>query len=273
MSCLDREMIVGGGTVSLRALCHLVHRAADLITVAGAHEIVVKGRADYATRVDLGIQTFLRTELAHMYPQVQFLGEERHEQDADLGRPCWVVDPIDGTTNLIHDYRFSAISLALLDGGEPVMAVVFQPFSGEMFTACLGCGAFLGDRALSVAKDRELSESLVAVGTSPYDREPADVDRNFAVLRSVFDHCADIRRSGSATLDMAWVAAGRVDAYCENNVKLWDYAAAKLLITEAGGIMVDYQGRPIAHQMNTGVIAGSASVVQALLNLKAPHLK
>lgn len=261
------RQLSNGETVGIDELVDAVRDAARLIDVSDASSITVKGRADFATDVDLNIQTFLRRHLEQSHPDIQFYGEEMGQQDADLERPCWVVDPIDGTTNLIHDYRQSAISLALLDGGDSVMAVVLQPFSGELFTAVRGCGAFLhdgtGDHRLSVSNAKSLSDSLIAVGTSPYKHD--DSKKTFGVIRAIFDRCADIRRSGSATLDVTWAAAGRVDAYVEDNVKLWDYAAAKLLLTEAGGVFLDYRGTPVMHGTPTSVVCGTPLVVRELV--------
>ena len=254
--------------VGIDELLAVVREAAGLIDPRAAARITVKGRADYATDVDLNVQRFLRDRLAELHPDVQFLGEELGEQDADLDRSCWVVDPIDGTTNLIHDYRHSAISLALLEGGDPVVTVACHPFTGALFTAVRGEGSYLhdaaGDHRLAVSGAETLSDALIAVGTSPYKHENAA--RTFDMIRSIFEHCADIRRSGSATLDVTWAAAGRVDAYAEDNVKLWDYAAAKLLLTEAGGVFLDYRGEPVTHRMATSVVCGTPAIVRELVD-------
>lgn len=261
------RQLSNGEIVGIDELVDAVQEAAKLIDASDASNITIKGRADFATDVDLNIQMFLRRRLEQSHPSIQFFGEELGQQEADLECPCWVVDPIDGTTNLIHDYRQSAISLALLDNGDTLMAAVLQPFSGELFTAIHGCGTFIHDgngvRGLSVSNAANLSDSLIAVGTSPYKHE--DSKKTFGIIRAIFEQCADIRRSGSSTLDVTWAAAGRVDAYVEDNVKLWDYAAAKLLLTEAGGIFLDYHGTPVVHGTPTSVVCGTPLVVKELI--------
>lgn len=254
-------------SIDITQMIELVHEAARRYVLAdsaaGAREhVTVKGVADFVTEIDTNVQGFLKAALADRWPHVEFLGEENGEQHAGFTGLTWVLDPIDGTTNLIHDYRHSAISLALLDGDDTIKAVVYQPFSGETFTAEAGRGAFLDGRPIHVSGETDMARALVNVGTSPYHHELAE--RNFDIMRRVFVDSADIRRAGSAALDLAYVACGRADAYFEMDIKLWDYAAGRLLVTEAGGMVGDWEGHDLGHRLETGVLAGTPAIFAAL---------
>ena len=159
--------------------------------------IRVKGLADYATQVDDGVQKFLAEELKKMYPDIGFLGEESYAGEQVSGR-MWIVDPVDGTTNLIHHYRQSVVSVALASEGEIVFGIIYHPYTEELYCAEAGKGAYKNGVPIHVSPVKELSHSLIAVGTSPYYHEYAA--DNFAVFQKIFLQCEDIRRSGSAAL-------------------------------------------------------------------------
>lgn len=220
-------------------------------------DVTVKGRANFATRCDTAVQEMLCRELSRRWPQVQFLGEEKSAQ-VDFSGQVWILDPVDGTANLMHHLHCSAVSLALTEGGKPVFAIVYDPFADETFTAVRGGGAFLNGRPMRVSDSDNPGEAIIAVGTSPYERELADA--NFALFRRVFDNCGDIRRAGTASLDLANVAAGRLEGYLERNLKQWDFAAGILLVTEAGGSVTDFAGAGIDCTRSRDVIACCAAV-------------
>ncbi|MBW3088556.1 inositol monophosphatase [Bifidobacterium sp. 82T24] len=230
-------------------------------TVA-AHRIRVKGMGDFVSEVDSDIQQFIHDELAARYPDIQFLGEENGEQNVDFNGVYWVLDPVDGTSNLIHGVKHSAISLALMNGTNSEKAVVYQPYLDEMFTAERGKGSHLNGKPIHVSMTADMGMALIAVGTSPYHREMAGP--NFTIIREVFERCADIRRSGSAALDMAWVAAGRYDAYLESRVKLWDCAAGRLLVEEAGGKTINWSGEALGNAMESSIVTGTPEIVEQL---------
>lgn len=207
-----------------------------------AKDIRVKGLADYATQVDVGVQKFLAEELGKLYPDIGFLGEESYAGEAVSGS-MWIVDPVDGTTNLIHHYRQSVVSVALASEGEIVLGLIYHPYTEELYWAKAGKGAYKNGAPIHVSPVKELSHSLVSVGTSPYYHEYAA--KNFAAIEKIFLQCEDIRRSGSAAFDLAHVAEGSSEAYFERNLKIWDYAAGLLLIREAGGSVTDYEGNQI----------------------------
>lgn len=218
-----------------------------------AEDIYVKGRADFVTEKDLEVQKFIFSELAKLYPEIGFIGEEEGKNIASASGMQWILDPIDGTTNYIYGYNMSAISLALKENNEIIFGIVYNPFADEMFKAVKGKGAFLNDVPIKVGRAENLTNALVAVGTSPYYKEMANMV--FEKIRKIFEESLDIRRSGSAALDLAYVAAGRQDAYFEYNLKPWDYAAGCLMLEEAGGVVTDTEGKKLSYEDVAGVLA------------------
>lgn len=229
-----------------------------------AGHIKTKGRADYVTQVDTDIQSFLARELGSRFPGIQFLGEEEglHEMSADT---YWILDPIDGTTNLIHDYQHSVVSLALYEKGEITLGVVYDPFREDVFYAQKGQGSFLNGSPIHVSEADALCETIVAVGTSPYDRELAD--NNFARVRRVFDKAQDIRRTGSAAMDLAYVACGRTGGFFEPCLSPWDFAAGQLLVREAGGQVTDFAGEALGFLKRGSVVASNGKIHEELMAL------
>ncbi len=223
-----------------------------------------KGVADYVTEVDFAVQKFIRENLAKLYPDIQFMGEEKDNTGIDFDGLVWVLDPVDGTTNLIHDYCASAISLALLEKGEPVMGFIYHPYLREFYFAQKGKGSFCNGLPIHVSNAETLDKSLIAIGTSPYYKNLAQ--QNFSIFQRVFEKCQDIRRSGSAAIDLAFVAAGRIEGYFEQGLKLWDYAAGMLLVREAGGRALDFEGEELQAKQINSVVAGNAAAVRLLLN-------
>ena len=185
----------------------------------------MKGREDFVTQVDIRVQEYMRNELSKRWPDVQFMGEEKDNSDIDFNGAVWILDPVDGTTNLIHDFKDSALSLGLCEQGQVTLGVIYQPFLDEIFWAQKGKGAFCNGKPIHVSDTRKLEDSLVAVGTSPYHRDLTE--ENFNAIRCIYEHCVDIRRMGAASVDLAYVACGRVEAYFERNLKPWDFAAGK----------------------------------------------
>ena len=222
-----------------------------------------KGVADYVTDVDFAVQSFIQEQLRQLYPEIQFMGEEKDNQEIDLEAPLWVLDPVDGTTNLIHDFRASAISLALLEHREPVLGIIYHPYLQEMYQAQKGMGSFCNGERIHVSNATTMEESLIVIGTSPYEKQMAK--KLFPIFQRIFEKSQDIRRSGSAAIDLAYVAAGRVEGFFEKNLKLWDYAAGMLLIKEAGGKVFDWSGNPLTAKRVSGVVAGNAAIAELLV--------
>ena len=217
-----------------------------------------KGVADYVTEVDFAVQQFIRGRLEKLYPEVQFLSEEKSNEEIDKNGLVWVLDPVDGTTNLIHDYRASVISLALMQEGSVVLGMIYNPYTDELFSAQKGKGSYCNGQKIEVSGAETIEKSLIAIGTSPYYKEMAE--ENFKVFQAVFKDCQDIRRSGSAALDLAYVACGRIEAYFERNLKIWDYAAGMLLVREAGGQVTDYRGNDADTEMISNITAANPKI-------------
>ena len=177
----------------------------------------------------------------------------------------WILDPVDGTMNLVHGFRHSAVSLALADRGQVELGLVYDPYAGELFSARRGCGAFVNGEPIHVSEAKCLADCLVDVGTNPSEREMAD--RTFRWLRAVYDRCHDIRRVGAASVDLCYVAAGRLDAYMEIGLKPWDFAAGLLIVQEAGGAVVTVDGGAPSLKTGSGILGTNGAVTQELLTV------
>ena len=238
--------------------------AGKMLTAGSAvHEIHAKNPTDFVTDVDLAVQERLRTELSELAPEVQFMGEEQDNSGIDPSLPFWILDPVDGTTNLIRGLRHSAVSLALAEGGELSFGAVYNPFAGELFTARRGGGAFLNGSPIHVSRARSLGESLICVGTAPSRREWSD--RVFNLIRALFDRSIDIRRSGCASLDLCDVALGRMDAYVEGFLQPWDYAAGALIAAEAGGRVTGCEGEALSLVSAGGLLSSNGLLHEEIL--------
>lgn len=237
----------------------LVHSLKPLIADRKrAAQVQEKGQADFVTQVDLSVQHELAKTLGRRWPEIQFMGEEEGARAQDVSRPMWILDPIDGTTNLIHDYRESAVSLALWDGLEVVMGVVYNPFTGETYSAARGRGARLNGKTIHVSKRPNLASSLSIFGTSPYHKEWAD--KVFGKAKALYLRSEDLRRGGSAALDLCKIACGRAEVYFEYDLKPWDYAAGMLIVKEAGGVCTDFHGGKLPVVENGDILATNGIV-------------
>lgn len=225
-------------------------------------EITTKGRANFVTQIDVAVQEYLRQKLQALYPEVLLLSEEQARITVDADKAYWILDPIDGTQNFIRHTNMSAVSLGYYAHGALRFSVIYAPFTNELFHAVRGQGAYLNGQRLHVT-DNKLADSLMSIGTSPYEREYTA--SNWPMFQEVFSRCLDIRRYGSAAIDLAYVAAGRFDGYFEHNLKPWDYAGGMLLIHEAGGKVTDFTGQPVVIGQNCDVCATNGVIDQELL--------
>ena len=232
---------------------------------AAVHTVTAKNPTDFVTNVDLTVQNILRDQLEQLAPAVQFLGEEGGREAIDPARPFWILDPVDGTTNLIHRFQHSAVSLALAEDGQVVFGVVYHPYTRECFTARRGEGAFCCGRPIQVSETERLADSLLSAGTVPGRRELAG--QAFRHMRLLYDHCQDVRRTGCASLDLCWVACGRLEGYVELSLQPWDYAAGLLLVEEAGGRVTNPQGRPLSLTQGGPLLASNGRLHSALINV------
>lgn len=244
----------------VRTVREIIERGQDL------SDYRCKGEFDFATRVDIQVQRSIKAQLQARFPDDQFMGEEEDAQpQLEDGRSVWILDPIDGTTNLIHHYPACAVSLGLMAAGEIQLGVIYNPFLNQLFTALRGGGAFLNGAPIRASKVRTLHEGLVSVGTAPYTREQATED--FRKILNIFLRCQDIRKCGSAALEIAYVACGYADAYFERILKPWDYAAGKVLLEEAGGQMTTMDGKPVPVGKNCSILVSNGFVHGEMLQL------
>jgi len=248
-----------GGSVLLRNMHKL-----------DALNVVEKQRMDYASEVDGLAEEAIVKELRKAGPEYAVLGEEGGHQPARGGRKSrftWVIDPLDGTSNYLRGIPHWCVSIALVDNGEPLHGVVFDPLRNELFIASKGSGAVLDDRRLRVAERRDLEGALLCTGFPP--RERARATPQLDCLNALLEQAEDVRRTGSAALDLAYVACGRFDGYFEAGVQPWDIAAGVLLVREAGGRVCDFRGAAlsrmdIAEARGRQVVAGNVKLVEPL---------
>lgn len=227
-------------------------------------QISRKGPADFVSAADRKSEEILYTELSRARPAYSFLMEERGPVEGSDPDNQWVVDPLDGTTNFLHGIPMFAVSVGLVRNGEPYAGAIYNPIADELFIAERGAGAFLNDRRLRVAARLKLADCVVCCGLPHMGRgDHAEFNRE---LRVVQQQVAGLRRTGSAALDLAWVGAGRFDAFWERNLAPWDMAAGLAIVREAGGFVSDMNGRDKMLQ-NGDVLAGNENIHRDLLRL------
>ncbi|HVO08235.1 MAG TPA: inositol monophosphatase family protein, partial [Burkholderiaceae bacterium] len=226
-----------------------------------------KGPKDFVSEVDRAAEAAIVETLHAAYPDHAILAEEGTARDKNAdAENVWIIDPLDGTTNFLHGFPVYAVSIACEVRGRLEVATVYDVLRQELFTATRGVGAQLDNRKIRVSKRRGLEGALLATGF-PF-RADVDLDNYLQMLRVVMPQVAGVRRPGSAALDLAYVAAGRVDGFWELGLKPWDTAAGALLITEAGGHISRINGEPYEH--GDDVCAGTPRVHAALLAAFAP---
>ena len=203
-------------------------------------QVSKKGPGDFVTAADHRVEKILLQELKKVRPDYGFLLEEAGRIEGADPHNLWVIDPLDGTTNFLHSIPHFAISIGLVRDGEPIAGVIYQPLTDEMFWAEKGLGAFVNERRLRVSARRKLDEAVITTGIPHHGRpEPA---RFLRQLAAVMDATAGIRRFGSASLDLAYVAAGRCDGFWEWGLQPWDIAAGIIMVREAGGYLSEIDG-------------------------------
>lgn len=252
----------------------LLREAGKMILAAHASEhddteesVKIKpGSANFVTVYDVKVQNFLMDSIKALIPDAVFIAEEKENDPAVLnGAHCFIIDPIDGTTNFIHDYHHSCISLAMISKGETVLGMVYDPSLDELFSAEKGQGAYLNGKRVTVS-DHEFPFAVVAFGTSPYYKDTL-AEKTFAFARDMFLAASDVRRPGSAALDLAYLAAGRNDIFFEFILSPWDIAAGALLIREAGGVITQIDGSPLTLKKPCTVFAATPRLHPELLRL------
>ena len=242
-----------------RAACTIMNRASDNLASLKKKK---KAHHDYVSEVDMACERTIIDILREAYPNHQILAEETGITGPEKSAYQWIIDPLDGTTNFLHGFPQYAVSIALKRENEVIEAVVADPVANEVFTATRGVGAFVNGRRLRVSKRTQMAEALVGTGF-PF-RRTDDYDAFLKVFKEVAQSTSGLRRAGAASLDLAYVAAGRLDAFWEANLKSWDMAAGSLLVLEAGGLVTDFKGE--SDYLEKGqIIAGTPKIFGQLL--------
>ena len=244
----------------MEKIIEIAKKAGEIIKSAHCSEkdIDVKpGDANFVTYYDITVQEFLKRELLTLFPTARFIGEESGEDAFEGGELIIVVDPIDGTTNFIRGTNHSCVSIGILKNKEPYIAVVYDPFKDELFTAKKGYGAYLNGKQIHVSQNG-LKNSLVGFGTCPYytDLRKKTLD----LVKALLDDCGDVRRQGSAALDLCYVASGRFDIFFEYKLSLWDFCAGGLIVTEAGGIIRGENQKELSYNGSSAIFASNPKI-------------
>jgi myo-inositol-1(or 4)-monophosphatase len=243
---------------------NIINRASRNLDILAVKE---KAANDFVSEVDREAEQAIIRTLREAYPDHSILAEESGASGASEYQ--WIIDPLDGTTNFLHGFPQYAVAVALRHRGTITQSVVYDPSRNDLFTASRGRGAFLNDQRIRVSKRAHLRASLIGTGF-PF-RQHEHLDAYLAILRDMMRGTAGVRRAGSATLDLAYVAAGRLDAFWEFGLSPWDMAAGALMITEAGGLVSDLLGEN--RYLDTGhIVAGTPKVFVELLKAIEPHL-
>lgn len=240
----------------LEEIIEIVHGCGEIMLSATDIERKMHqkaGKGNFVTDYDSRVQQVLEEKLLALVPGAVFLGEEDQMDQTDISRGyAFIVDPIDGTANFTRGYNMSCISVALALDGKPVLGVIYNPYSGETYHAERGKGAYRNGEPIH-ASQRTLEEGLILFGTAPYHQELTK--RSFEVAYRYMSRGEDLRRSGSAALDLCAIASGRAEFYFEMCLCPWDYAAGALLVEEAGGLVSDLEGRPVTYDRKQTVVA------------------
>jgi len=247
-----------------RSAGNLINRASRNLDIVSAKE---KATNDYVSEVDRDAEQAIIKTLRDAYPDHSILAEESGA--TGQSEYCWIIDPLDGTTNFLHGFPQYAVSIALAHKGVITQAAIYDPSRNDLFTATRGRGAYLNETRLRVGKRTTLKSSLIGTGF-PF-RQFEHIDAYLAMFRDMIRNTAGVRRAGAAALDLAYVAAGRLDGFWEIGLSPWDMAAGSLLITEAGGLVGDLEGED-KFMRNGNIIGGNPKVFAQLIQLLSPHL-
>lgn len=224
-----------------------------------------KAENDYVTEVDEHAERVIIDVLRTAYPDHGILAEESGADKGDEN--VWIIDPIDGTRNFLHGFPQFCVSIALQVKGKLEHGVIYDPVRQELFIASRGCGAHVNNKRMRIGKQMKLEKCLIGCGF-PFRHSDEDKQTYFNLFNAMLPHCGDFRRAGSAALDLAYVAAGRLDGFIELSLKSWDMAAGSLMIKEAGGLVASTNGSE--NYLETGhIVAGNPKIFKQLLQLIA----
>uniref|UniRef100_A0A7V6CDU9 inositol-phosphate phosphatase n=1 Tax=Thermodesulfobacterium geofontis TaxID=1295609 RepID=A0A7V6CDU9_9BACT len=229
-----------------------------------------KGKIDLVTTADIKSEEILKKGLKELTPNIPVIGEESFSEKEKIeGSFCWMVDPLDGTTNFAHHLPWFAISVALLKEKEPLLGIVYNPIIDEFFYAIKGEGAYLNEKPIKVSQKEKLIDSLLCTGF-PVSKILDFPDLFIPLFKEFMKRCQGVRRFGSAALDLAYVACGRYEGFWEPYLKSWDTSAGVLLVKEAGGEVTDYFGNPYHPFLNT-IVASNGKIHQQMIEITSKY--
>jgi len=257
--------------IDLQQVTDIVRNASSLMDRTGGFEVHDKGvRENIVTSSDLAVQHFLTEQLQLRFPEVGFLCEEEDINDVTGHDSVWVIDPIDGTANYARGNENCCVSVALVEKEEPILGVVYSPWRGELYTAQKGKGAFCNGKPIHVSK-RPFEQGLLFTAMSTYRKELAKSCSD--IIYDLYMECNDVRRTGSAAVEICLMAAGFAELYFEMRLMPWDYAAASLILREAGGAMCGFNGQaPSLFKPSMFVAANTEESCQRILDTVHKHL-
>lgn len=259
--------LINIGVSAARAAGRIIVRYMNRMEGVSVQE---KQRHDFVSEVDRAAEAEIVRTIRRVYPEHAVLAEESgYSRGRAESEPEWVIDPLDGTTNFLRDFPHFAVSIGIRERGRPMHGIVYDPVREELFVASQGRGAFLNDRRIRVNERKGISDALLATGFPYRERDLLDAYMN--AFRALYGEAADVRRAGSAALDLAYVAAGRVDGFWEFGLHAWDMAAGTVLVREAGGVVTDFAGGDQFLERGD-VAAGSIKLHTELLDLIRPHM-
>lgn len=261
------EPIVNIAVRAARAAGNTIQRSIERLDTLN---VIEKNPNDYVTEIDQKVEREIIGIIQKAYPNHSILGEEGGEITGKESDYVWIIDPIDGTRNFIHGFPQFAVSIAVAYRGKIEHGVIYDPIRQELFSATRGKGARLNDHRIRVSQRKTLDVSLLGTGCH-YRHSPELVEAHTDALKALLPLCGDVRRAGAAVLDLAYVACGRLDAFWEAGLKIWDIAAGSLLIKEAGGMVFDYEGGE--NYLESGnIVAGNPKILKLMLKAIGPYL-
>lgn len=253
----------------------IVRSAGEIMLSADRTSLAVsqkEGTANFVTEYDVRVQKYLEGELLSLMGECSFLAEEDGESQNEIGEGyTFVIDPIDGTTNFMLDRHTSVISVGLLYEGEPVFGAVYDPYRNRYFWGLRGKGAYCNGERIHVS-DRPASRAVIGFGTSPYNSDTLS-GKVGRLATGILESFADLRRLGAAALEGCAVACGELDGYCEHVLSPWDYAAIVTIISEAGGVVSDFEGAPLKFYGTPSTLFASSVTYEKLLQVAKDSLK
>ena len=257
---------------TLRQTERILRAAGALLLEAHAkpRDIHFKGEVNLVTETDFAAEKLVVTQLRQLYPEHAIIAEEGTDLAGTHHAYTWVLDPLDGTNNFAHAFPMFCVNLALMDAEGPLLGATYDPLRNEMFTTIRGEGAYLNDSRIAVSPITVLQQGLLSTGF-PYNRTEEGVDDNTDAVKLFIKRAQGLRRGGSAALDMAYVACGRLDGHWERGLNMWDVAVGVLLVREAGGTVSDYfgnQGKEMIHN-DTQMVFSNGHLHQSMLDILA----